>query len=245
MRQSDTEESYRNFIQDIVPYMKDRRYIKVKGKKLLIIYKPQMVPNPQRTLDYWREYCATHGVGDIYIIGVWTADRQNDVMERGFDSAAEFQPGSLLPYCRKINGDLSFVNKDFVGEVYSYPDLVNHGIYKKNFLASSMYNAVMPMWDNTPRRNCHGNVIYHGAKPTLYKKWLVDIIRHYQKDCQLDDNLIFINAWNEWGEGAYLEPDRYLGYAYLEATRDAILEARSADKEIGEKLMINKKRLES
>ena len=125
MRQSDTEESYRNFIQDIVPYMKD-----------------------------------THGVGDIYIIGVWTADRQNDVMERGFDSAAEFQPGSLLPYCRKINGDLSFVNKDFVGEVYSYPDLVNHGIYKKNFLASSMYNAVMPMWDNTPRRNCHGNVIY-------------------------------------------------------------------------------------
>lgn len=242
MRQSDTEESYRNFIQDIVPYMKDRRYIKVKGKKLLIIYKPQMVPNPQRTLDYWREYCATHGVGDIYIIGVWTADRQNDVMERGFDSAAEFQPGSLLPYCRKINGDLSFVNKDFVGEVYSYPDLVNHGIYKKNFLASSMYNAVMPMWDNTPRRNCHGNVIYHGAKPTLYKKWLVDIIRHYQKDCQLDDNLIFINAWNEWGEGAYLEPDRYLGYAYLEATRDAILEARSADKEIGEKLMINKKK---
>ena len=88
-------------------------------------------------------------------------------------------------------------------------------------------------------------MIYHGAKPTLYKKWLVDIIRHYQKDCQLDDNLIFINAWNEWGEGAYLEPDRYLGYAYLEATRDAILEERSADKEIGEKLMINKKRLES
>lgn len=74
MRQSDTEESYRHFIQDIiqdiVPYMKDRRYIKVKGKKLLIIYKPQMVPNPQRTLDYWREYCVTHGVGGIYISGI-------------------------------------------------------------------------------------------------------------------------------------------------------------------------------
>lgn len=238
MKQSDTEESYRNFIQDALPYLKDRRYITIKGKKLLIIYKPQMVPNPQQTLDYWREYCVTHGVGDIYIIGIWTADWKNDVIERGFDSAAEFQPGSLLPFCQKINRDLAFVNKDFVGEVYSYPNLVNNEIYKKNFLASSMYNAVMPMWDNTPRRNNHGNVIFHGASPALYKKWLSDIILHYKKDCSLDDDFIFINAWNEWGEGAYLEPDRYYGYAYLEATKDAIEEMR---RRIRERLMINKK----
>lgn len=242
MKQSETEESYRNFIADAVSYLKDERYITVKGKKLLIIYKAQNVPNPKAVLDYWREYCSSHGVGNIYIIGVWTADWKNDVLERGFDSAAEFQPGSLLPYCRKINRELSFVNKDFVGEVYSYPNLVNNKIYKKNFRTSGMYNAIMPMWDNTPRRNNHGNVIFHGATPALYKKWLSDIICHYRQDCNMDDDLIFINAWNEWGEGAYLEPDRYYGYAYLEATKAAIEDTRTT---IGEKLMINKKRLES
>lgn len=239
MKQSESEESYRNFIVDAIPYLKDNRYITIKGKKLLIIYKAQTVPNPKAVLDYWREYCSSHGVGDIYIIGVWTADWKNNVLERGFDAAAEFQPGSLLPYCRKINRELSFVNRDFVGEVYSYPDLVNEEIYRKNFLASGMYNAIMPMWDNTPRRNNHGNVIFHGATPKLYKKWLIDIIRHYKKDCRIDDNIIFINAWNEWGEGAYLEPDRYYGYAYLEATKEAIENERNM---IGEKLMINKKK---
>lgn len=226
MKQSDTEESYRNFIHDVVPYMMDKRYITLKGKKLLIIYKPQNVPNPQKVLDYWREYCATHGVGDIYIIGVWTSDWENDVMERGFDSVAEFQPGSIKPYCQKINQELPFINRDFVGEVYSYSELVKTGVYRKNFHSSHMYNAVMPMWDNTPRRNNHGNVIFHGATPALYRKWLSDIIQHYKTDCNLDDELIFINAWNEWGEGAYLEPDRYYGYAYLEATRNAILMCR-------------------
>lgn len=226
MKQSDTEESYLNFIKDAAPYMKDERYITIKGKKLLIVYKPQKVPNSQKVLNYWREYCATHGVGEIYIIGVWTAEWKNDVLQRGFDSAAEFQPGSIKPYCRKINQNLPFINKDFIGEIYSYPEIVKTGLYRKNFKSSHMYNAVMPMWDNTPRRNNHGNVIYHGATPDLYKKWLCDIIQHYKKDCSLDDDLIFINAWNEWGEGAYLEPDRYYGYAYLEATKDAILSCR-------------------
>ena len=80
----------------------------------------------------------------------------------------------------------------------------------------------MPMWDNTPRRNNRGNRIFDGSTPALYKEWLKDVISHYKQDCPADHDLIFINAWNEWGEGAYLEPDRYYGYAYLEATKDAL-----------------------
>lgn len=227
MKQSETEESYRNFIVGAVKYLKDPRYITVKGKKLLIIYKPQVIPNPRKVLDYWREYCVCHGVGDIYIIGVWTADWENSVLEWGFDSAAEFQPGSIKPYCLKINKEIPFVNKDFIGEIYSYQNLVQEKIYQKNFTKSGLFNAVMPMWDNTPRRNDKGNVIFNGATPELYKKWLIDVILHYHNDCHIDDKFIFLNAWNEWGEGAYLEPDRFYGYAYLEATKRAIIESRA------------------
>lgn len=226
MKQSTTEESYRNFIKDAVRYLQDSRYIEIQGAKLLIIYKPHSVPNCKQILDYWRKYCKKFGIGDLYIIGCWTGDEKNDILELGFDAEAEFQPGSLYPYNGKINSNLPFINDKFIGEVYSYKKIVEEKFYRKNFLKKGMYNAVMPMWDNTPRRNNRGNVIFHGSTPDLYKKWLMDIILHYQNDCILADQFIFINAWNEWGEGAYLEPDRYYGYAYLEATKKTIETAR-------------------
>lgn len=223
MKQSETEESYRNFIHDTIKYLKDDRYITVQGKKLLIVYKPHSVPNCKNVLEYWRKYCLQNGVGELYILGCWTGDEKNDVLDLGFDAETEFQPGSLYPYNGKINQELAFVNKQFIGEVYSYRRIVQEKFYRKNFKKEKMYNAVMPMWDNTPRRNNQGNRIFHGSTPGLYEIWLKDVIDHYQKECELDEKLIFINAWNEWGEGAYLEPDRFYGYAYLEATKMALI----------------------
>lgn len=226
MKQNETEESYRNFIHDAIKYLKDDRYITVQGKKMLIVYKPHSVPNCKTVLEYWREYCQQNEVGDLYILGCWTGDEKDNVLSLGFDAETEFQPGSLYPYNGKINHKLPFINEQFIGEVYSYSRIVQEKFYRKNFKKEKMYNAVMPMWDNTPRRNNQGNRIFHGSTPTLYKSWLKDVINHYQKECMLDEKIIFINAWNEWGEGAYLEPDRNYGYAYLEATKNAIETSR-------------------
>lgn len=82
------------------------------------------------------------------------------------------------------------------------------------------------MWDNTPRRK-NRSTIFDGATPNLYKQWLSDIILETNKNTTIDDKIILINAWNEWAEGAYLEPDLKWQYGYLEATRDAILECRN------------------
>lgn len=81
------------------------------------------------------------------------------------------------------------------------------------------------MWDNTPCRK-NRSTIFDGATPNLYKQWLSDIILETNKNTTIDDKIIWINAWNEWGEGAYLEPDLKWKYGYLEATKDAILESR-------------------
>ena len=80
------------------------------------------------------------------------------------------------------------------------------------------------MWDNTARRD-HKGMIFHGSTPSLYKRWLKDVIQAGARREDLEDNIIFINAWNEWGEGAYLEPDKRYGYAYLEATKEAVEES--------------------
>ena len=71
-----------------------------------------------------------------------------------------------------------------------------------------------PGWDNTPRRD-RGAVVLTGSTPDRYEEWLRAAVRD-------DPELVFVNAWNEWGEGAHLEPGTRSGRAYLEAHRRAV-----------------------
>ena len=78
------------------------------------------------------------------------------------------------------------------------------------------------MWDNSARRRVQGATIFVGSTPELYKDWLMESIRRSKS---LGDDLVFINAWNEWAEGNHLEPCHRWGRSYLEATRQALAEA--------------------
>jgi hypothetical protein len=94
--------------------------------------------------------------------------------------------------------------------------------------------TVMPGYDNSCRRRNGNAVILEGANPQRYQNWMVDAIRKYSYR-RPEENLMFINAWNEWGEGAILEPDVRFGHGYLEATRNALQGLRAevpADEEI-------------
>ena len=81
------------------------------------------------------------------------------------------------------------------------------------------------MWDNTPRRG-DNSIIFDGSTPELFEKMVFDTITDNKKRTDLDDNIIFVNAWNEWSEGAYLEPDRKYGKAYLNAILNAVTKSR-------------------
>jgi len=76
----------------------------------------------------------------------------------------------------------------------------------------------MAGWDNTARRRTHANV-FHGATPTNFRRWMRGVITHESR--QPGERLVFINAWNEWAEGTYLEPDRDFGHGWLEAVASA------------------------
>ena len=226
IEQSKSKESYKKFIADFSYYLSDARYYSINGKKVIVIYRPHDIPDSCKIIKYWREYCMDNNIGEIYVIGCWVKGEKYDLLENGFDAAAEFHPGSLPSKGKEITQDVDLVNNNFVGRIYDYADLVNSKVYETNFVKEKLYNSIFPMWDNTPRRNDKGGVIYHGSNPSLYKKWLKDIIAHTKTRIDVDDNLAFINAWNEWGEGAYMEPDKYYGYAYLQATKEAIEESR-------------------
>lgn len=217
-----TTESYEAFIDSVLLDMMDDRYYRINNKPVISIYRPSLIPYPEEVLKVWRKKAKDTIGTDLYLIAVQERDVNKDWGAVGFDAETEFQPKQIQHKCKEITSAIKTIRKDFSGNIYDYKDLVE----KKKYLIPSnlnkkVYSAVMPMWDNTARRNFRGT-IFHGSTPQLYKEWLSDIVNRTNKRNDLDDKLIFINAWNEWGEGTYLEPDYKYGFAYLQATKEAL-----------------------
>jgi hypothetical protein len=82
-------------------------------------------------------------------------------------------------------------------------------------------------WDNSPRRGNNG-IIIKGSSPKLFAKYLRQLISQFKEmDLSEEENLVMINAWNEWAESNYLEPDKKNGFKYLEALKEVVDETNS------------------
>lgn len=218
--------SYKKFIESCYQLFEKENYITIDNKPILIIYKPFDVPERENVIEYWRSFVRRKLKKELYIIA---AINTFGILEKtryisGFDAVSEFAPGPQVKYMNDITKMKKFVCEEFYGKVYDYKEFIEHKKYF-NIKADKLYRAISPMWDNTARKKNKG-MILDGATPELYKRWLKDIIIETKNNKNLDDDIIFINAWNEWAEGAYLEPDLKWKYGYLEATRDAIIETR-------------------
>lgn len=208
------------FIAYVADYLKDPRYLRVEGKPMLLVYRPGLLPSAKDTAARWRTWCRDHGIGEIHLAYVQSFDRV-DPTSIGFDAAVEFPPNntSLTPITR----DQQLINPDFAGEVLDWRQLMRNAVraVAPKYL---LYPGVNPGWDNEPRRSGRGRVLCH-ASPRGYRDWLHKAVE-MAKERSPSTPMVFINAWNEWAEGAVLEPDTRLGHAWLEATREALLPPR-------------------
>lgn len=215
-----SEHNYKQFIHEVIPYFSDPRYFCVDNRIALQIYRPSLIPNVSEIIKYWREQTKQTCGKDLYLFAC-QAGSGFDWCAKGFDAENEWMQGSIKQKARDITSNVKYINKRFSGQVYDYKDMVeNRKYFIKENRKRKVYPAVMPSWDNTARRNNKG-IIWHGSTPDLYKKWLLDVIEEVNTRTNIDKPIVFINAWNEWGEGAYLEPDKDYGFAYLQATWEA------------------------
>ncbi len=211
------------FIEHVSRYLADPRYLRVEGVPLLLVYRPGLLPNPKATAQRWREWCRANGIGEIRLAYVQSFDRV-DPRDIGFDAAVEFPPNnrSLTP----ITAQQQLLNADYGGDVYDWRELVRQSTAQTD-PDYPCYPGVNPGWDNEPRRSGRGRVFAH-ASPRGYRDWLRHAVASARRRQPLQP-LVFVNAWNEWAEGAVLEPDTRLGHAWLEATRTALQPAPVAD----------------
>lgn len=224
LRQEHSEEDDLNFIRHISKYFEDKRYIHYHGKPLLMIYRPSLFPEIRKTTDIWRKWCIQNGFKEPYLVMSQSFQRSGSNSyitpdSIGFDAAVEFPPhvgtAGNIEKAMRVTG-LNWFDKQNSAGVISYKSAID--VWSQpNKYDFKLHKCVFPSWDNTPRRVNGGGTVYYGSQPKLYKDWLRNVI-----DISESHDLIFINAWNEWAEGAFLEPDLIYGYAYLDATYDAI-----------------------
>jgi glycosyltransferase involved in cell wall biosynthesis len=206
------------FIEHIACYLKNKNYIRIQSKPLLMIYRPALLPNPKATGERWRKWCLENGIGEIYLAAVRSFD-EVDPGSIGFDAVIEFPP-HVLPF-QDISSQFNLINPDYKGVITDYKGAMEFYLdsvkppYKK-------FRGIIPGWDNEARIPGRGKVLANST-PSNFKQWLKNLLYFTHHNFSPEERIIFINAWNEWGEGAYLEPDRRYGYAYLQAVADALI----------------------
>ena len=201
-------EDDRRHLQWLAVALSDSRYIRVDGKPLLLIYRISQLPSPAVTAANWREEARRLGIGELFLAFVESLreDRQ-DPTRLGFDASVEFQPDWM-----NLDDPAFIVSPE--NQVYSYESLVNRAL-SKPAPDYRQFPCVAPGWDNSPRRVA-GARIFTGSTPELYERWLAGAVARAQ---ERGGGLVFVNAWNEWAEGAHLEPSAQWGRQFLEATR--------------------------
>ena len=217
------------FIKNAERYLRDDRYITVDGKKLLIVYRPGLLPDPPATISRWRSYCSEHDLGEIYLAMV-QGFGELDPTKFGFDAAIEFpinEDGQTI-----INHSVS-LPYEFTGRVYDITELQRITAAKMT-PSYQLFRTVIPSWDNTPRKNTRGTIYLNGT-PAFYERWLAQAVKQTKLNPTPSKRLMFVNAWNEWGEGNHLELDRRFGYAFLNATARVLL--RNASRSIDERVL--------
>jgi len=218
--QNHTPEDDLAFLRFIMPALEDPRYIRIDGKPLLLVYRTELFPDPAATAARWREEAIKAGIGDLFLVRCEGFDPWTTPDSIGFDASYEV-PTFILPDELKYGNVAALnVSAEFQGRIYDYGKIVEYYLNRPE-TPYRRYRGPMLAWDNTPRHNERA-VVFHDVTPEKYERWVRESLAHARTRFAGEERLLFINAWNEWAEGSYLEPDLKFGRQFLEATARAV-----------------------
>ena len=209
------------FFNDILPYIKDERYEKIGNKPILMIYRPSLFDKDKFIgfISRLNTLAKEHSFDGFYFTcSPFSMDNESP-LDWGMDALTEFPPHNMHQYCREIRTvDRLIPSTDFL--VSDCAEFIS----QKQYLSPAdypIYRACFPGWDNTPRKAWSKGWCFQ-LSDEQFKTWLSDIIRWTQENHTKEEQYVYINAWNEWGEGAILEPTLRYGYKSLNIVKQCI-----------------------
>lgn len=224
------EEDPLAFIKEVEHILLDPRYIRVDGKPVLSVYRPEKLKDAANYTKIWQDYFKKKHKMELHLVSFLGFDDQDprkfdfngaiDFVPLGLDFKAEYFEDNKVP---QVNMRDKLLDVRFEGGVYDYRKVVLNESYQEARYTFPTYSSVMPSWDNEARKKGKGSAFYY-VNPDLYGRWLERALQARESK----EDLVFINAWNEWAEGAVLEPTMHFGHAVLNRSAEVIAKQSKA-----------------
>jgi len=219
------ETDWEQHFECLLRFFRDPRYIRVDGKPMFLIYRSTSIESAEPMLQRWRQLAQRAGLPGLHIVSMLTAFPK--------DTRPELEPGYTYslprPFLwrkkerfyrkyRKWRLRL-FGRSDGPVNSYDYPSV--WAAIAKRPIRPGVYPGAFVDWDNTPRRGLERGLVMRNFDRRAFA---IGFRAHLRKAAKAGAPFLFIDAWNEWAEGTYLEPDEARGLFFLETIRDAIAE---------------------
>lgn len=208
-----------SMLEEMFPAFEDERYMRVEGKPVLLVYRAEIIPDVKKITELWRRRAKENDLPGLYLVSMQNFEEQ-EPGRMGFDAAVEFAPQNrenIRVIRRKIISP-SVVERS--GSVcWNMEDVVDMMTCRVRTPYPRL-KCVCPSWDNTARRQENGSRVCLNATPALFEQFYRAAVKESVANGLLGNGMLFINAWNEWAEGAHLEPDEKNGYAWLRIVQD-------------------------
>jgi len=215
-----SKEDARGFINYLIPFFKDKRYIRIDDRPVLFVYRPSSVEDIDAYVETWRDECEKHGLKAPYLVATLTRGATSPIpfkMDAAVERVLHDWTDGAVPNIKD-----SLVKYDSVnGSVLEYDAVANHYMSKSGVTDYTYFRSLVPTWDNTARYGTEAYLL-HDFSTRKFQQWFESLIDYSEKNLPEDRRFVVVNAWNEWAEGAHLEPDTRFGYGYLNSIGRAL-----------------------
>ncbi|MBP2002010.1 lipopolysaccharide biosynthesis protein [Paenibacillus shirakamiensis] len=212
------EADWSHHFYNLLEAFQDKRYIRIDGKPLFIIYRPSSIPRCDEMLMHWKRLAQRNGLEGLHLVQTLGGFPVQTV--KGFDASVEFEPHYTFAHgnLHQIWSRIEVNGKEHL--VVDYDKVWNSILERTPHRnGEPIYPGAYVNWDNTPRRGVDGQSCL-GMTPQKFSHYLSRQL--LRAKTAYGSDYVFINAWNEWAEGAYLEPDNQYNYQYLQAVKYAL-----------------------
>lgn len=214
----------------LLPALRDKRYFRVDGCPVMVVFRPRDIPDPKHYWGYWRELASKAGLPDLHLIGIGSPGEEP--VRYGMDGLVPNWVPERKRWSRFRGGVARFVPR--LRERLMTPTVYPYEWYLEQSISATVgrhiggweYGALMPNWDNTPRSGRSG-VVLQGSSPSLFGRQVRGVVEVLERNqVPQEHRVVVLKSWNEWAEGNYVEPDVDFERGWLTALRDALLDSR-------------------
>lgn len=204
---------------------KDKRYVKVNGKPFFMIFNPDEIPEIEQFISLWNKLALKNGLEGIHFVAQLrecNKQKTTDYLKKGFNAVNIDRKKDF--YNRHISFSYKVYLKLF-RTLFRIPNIIDYAVAAKSFTTEEdkdrhIYPTLIPNWDHSPRSKNSGFILKNST-PLLFAKHIEEICWNI-KDKPVEERIVIVKSWNEWGECNYLEPDLKYGRQYLETLHNVI-----------------------